>query len=260
MSTEVVKLQENVIAKITTLSKDGGLILPSDYSAENAIRGAWLILQENEKAKACTDASIANALFEMSIKGLSVVKNQGYFIPYGNRLTFQESYMGTIMRAKRDANVKEVQANIIYAKDVFEFGYDIETGHRKITKHETAWENISQANIKGAYAIITFNDGTRFVEIMTFDQIQKSWNQGVSKGNSPAHKNFPEEMCKKTVIGRALKIANGSSDDASFFADQTKTEIAKEEIHQEIEETANTELLEMIQDAEVVEESLNVPF
>ena len=52
--------------------------------------------------------------------------------------------------------------------------------------------------------------------------------QGATKGGSPAHKNFGDEMAKKTVIGRACKILIGMSDDSALFdePDETETDIA----------------------------------
>ena len=49
--------------------------------------------------------------------------------------------------------------------------------------------------------------------IMTMEQIQKAWNQGATKGNSPAHKNFTDEMAKKSVINRCCKNFVNSAKD-----------------------------------------------
>ena len=52
---------------------------------------------------------------------------------------------------------------------------------------------------------------------MSISQIKSAWGQGATKGSSPAHKNFTDEMAKKTVIGRACKMIINSSDDAYLF-------------------------------------------
>jgi recombination protein RecT len=154
----------------------------------------------------------------MVLQGLSVHKKQGYFLVYGNQLSFQRSYFGTVALAKRTGEIKkEPVANIIYEGDEFVYTIDPVTGLKSIVKHDQKIENINSAKIKAAYCILQKEDGTRELEIMTIDQIRKAWAQGATKGNSPAHQNFTDEMCKKTVIGRACKMIINSSDDAWLY-------------------------------------------
>jgi len=220
-------IAENVLAKVSSYQNDGSLTLPSNYSVENHLKSAWLILQStkdrnnNPALDVCTKDSIANALLDMVLQGLAVSKNQGYFIVYGNKLEFQRSYFGTVALAKRTGGItKEPVANVIYEGD--EFIYEIlpETAQIKIIKHDQKIENIDNSKIKAAYALIKLADGTSQIALMSMQQIRAAWNQGATKGQSPAHKNFPDEMAKKTVIGRACKMIINSSDDAWLYADK----------------------------------------
>lgn len=262
-TTTIKKFDENtvdgVLSRISSFTNAGDLKLPENYSVENAVRSAWLVLQEtkdrNEKPalEVCTRESIATALLEMVIKGLSVVKKQGYFIVYGNKLVFEESYIGTIAIAKTQANVKEVNANVIYKGDEFEFQIDTETGRKKITKHIQKLENIHSDNLVGAYAIVNFNDNTSDVEVMNMAQIRQSWMQGASKGNSPAHRNFPDQMAMKTVINRSLKVKIGSSDDSELMKDNP----VQASVSQEIAQKANKKELPKAEPKETIQ--LDVP-
>lgn len=216
---------DQVLEKVNRFTEDGGLVLPKNYSVSNNLKSAWLILQDtqdrsdNPVLKVCTKASIANALFDMVLQGMSVSKNQGYFIPYGDKLEFQRSYFGTVALAKRVRGgiTTEPVANVIYEGDEFVYTIDPNSGLIKVIKHDQKLENIDDTKIKAAYAIATYADGKTQTTIMTIDQIRKAWNQGATKGQSPAHKNFPAEMCKKTVIGRACKMVINSSDDAWLY-------------------------------------------
>lgn len=225
-NNQIVKYEnvsDQVLAKIKSF-QEVGLQLPANYAVDNAMKAAWLILQEtedknhNKALEVCTKESIANSLLDMVLQGLSVHKKQGYFLVYGNQLSFQRSYFGTVALAKRTGEIKkEPVANIIYEGDEFVYTIDPETGLKSIIKHEQKIENINSAKIKAAYCILQKEDGTRELEIMTLDQIRKAWAQGATKGNSPAHQNFTDEMCKKTVIGRACKMIINSSDDAWLY-------------------------------------------
>lgn len=234
-------VSEQVLSRIEQFQKDGSMILPKNYSVENHMKSAWLALQEvedKEHHKAlqiCTKESIANSLLDMVLQGLSVSKNQGYFIVYGNKLVFKRSYFGTIALAKRAGGiVSEPVANVIYDGDDFQYEIDPKTAKVAIVKHSQKLENIDNSKIKGAYALVTLADGTTQVTIMSMQQIRAAWGQGATKGNSPAHKNFAEEMAKKTVIGRACKTIINSSDDAWLYdgkeddADSDKASIQRD--------------------------------
>lgn len=209
-------ISDNVLARVTELEQAGELVLPTGYTAGNALKMAWLNLQNvkdrnNRPAlEVCKQASICNALLEMVIKGLSVAKKQCYFIVAGDQLTCWEDYRGKLMRAKRDTEVADVNAQVVYKDDNFVYTVD-ERGRYQLVKHETKLENINLSAIVGAYAVVITKDGDRWIEVMTMDQIRKSWQQGAAKGNSGAHNNFTDQMCKKTVISRACKIALGAA-------------------------------------------------
>lgn len=224
-TTQEKNITEDVLARVTSLRQKGELQLPSGYSAENALKSAYLILSEtvdkdkNPVLQSCSKPSIANALLDMCIQGLSPAKKQCYFIPYGGKLQLSRSYLGTVAIAKRLKGVKNVVANCIYDGDEFEYKLDLNTGLKVITKHEQKFENIDPAKIKGAYAIVIMEDGQNHVEIMNIGQIKKAWNQGASKGNSGAHQNFTDEMAKKTVINRACKMYVNTSDDSDLLVE-----------------------------------------
>jgi len=265
MSTEVAPQQQQAVKKFAEGTVDsilkrvndfqsaGELVLPPNYIPENAVRSAWLVLQQtvdmNKKPAldVCTMESIANAFLEMVTQGLSVVKKQCYFVVYGNKLELEESYIGKIAIAKRSANVKEVNAVTVYKKDVFEYAVDHTTGRKHVNKHQQSLENVVPEEIVGAYAIVTYNDDTTDSEIMSLSQIHKAWAQGGSKGQSPAHKNFPDQMCEKTVIGRALKIESGSSDDSALITN----DVQAANVHNIIDQKANRKEL-VFEEAQVV--------
>lgn len=229
-------ISEQVLSRIEQFQKDGSMVLPKNYSVENHMKSAWLVLQAtqdrtgNAALTVCTKESVANALLDMVLQGLSVSKRQGYFIVYGNRLEFLRSYFGTIALAKRAGGIiGEPVANVIYEGDDFVYAIDPKTARISIVKHEQKIDNIDNAKIKGAYALVTYPDGSTQTTIMSMAQIRTAWGQGATKGNSPAHKNFSEEMAKKTVIGRACKAVINSSSDAWLYdgkGDETDTDNA----------------------------------
>lgn len=258
MANELALIKKDVVdvvgKKVQEFVSRGELHLPPNYSVENAMKSAWLILQNTfDKDKrpvlqACTRDSIANALLDMAVQGLNPAKKQGYFIAYGHQLVFQRSYFGTMAVTKRVAGAKEIFAEVVYKGDEFE--YEIRNGNKIITKHVQKIENVDPNNIVAAYCTIIFNDDRQFTDIMTWAEIQKAWSK--SKMNSDkegsTHKEFPQEMARKTVINRACKRYLNSSDDGSLLMQHVNRadEIAAEaEVEAEIEENANQELIDV---------------
>ncbi|MEG0133078.1 MAG: RecT family recombinase [Clostridium sp.] len=262
---KAVSVQEKSIAdtvqnRVKELESAGDMTLPKNYSYSNALKSAQLILAETvDKDKkpvlqSCSKESIINALFDMTIQGLSPAKKQCYFVPYGGKLQLQRSYMGTVAATKRLKGVKNVIANIIYEGDEFAYRLDLETGEKKITKHEQSFENIDNTKIKGAYAIVvTKDDIPNHVEVMNINQIKMAWSK--SKTGGQVHKDFAEEMAKKTVVSRACKMFINTSDDSDLliesinntkeYREEDIIENVQAEVKEEIKENANKETLDI---------------
>ena len=253
-----------VLDRINTFKNSGDLKFPKDYSPENAVRAAWLIVQETKDRNGrlaldvCSSESICNAMLKMVVWGLSPLKKQCDFIVYGNKLSCDPEYTGNIALAKRYGNLKTIKANVILEGD--EFKYEInETGRRKLIKHTQNLESLGDMKIKGAYAVYELNDGTLDMEVMNMKQIQAAWNQGASKGGSPAHKNFPDQMSIKTVISRACKLLIRSSDDSVLYGDETddiKEDSVTATAKHTIRENANK--MEVSMNDEPIQEAIEV--
>lgn len=249
----IQKLQQH----IDKLSQEG-LVIPPDYNVSNALIQAKLQLLDLRDDKGvlvieqCTTSSVFNALLKMVLSGFNVAKKHCAFVKYGNQLVCQPEYFGNLMLAKRDAGVKEVNGHCVYQGDEFVYEVDTITGRKRLIKHIPSLENQDIKKIKGAYAIVTYNDGTSKMEVMTIDQIRESWGMGRADGKSKAHTNFTDQQCIKTVMNRAVKIDINSSDDSEVLGairddDDNKTALAEQARTQIIAEGKKKEI-----DAETV--------
>jgi recombination protein RecT len=251
-----------VANKVRQFQEKGELSFPANYSPENAMKSAWLVLQDtldkNKKPvlEVCDRNSIANSLLNMVVQGLTPQKNQGYFIPYGRQLTFQRSYFGTQTVLKRVTGAEDIFAQPVYEGDDLE--YEIVRGNKQITKHKQSLSNVDKSKIVAAYATIIFPDDRQdYTELMTMDQIKQAWKQSpmYKENGSGTHQKFTDEMAKKTVINRACKNYINSSDDSSLVLDhfkQTDEMVTEAEAEAEIQQNANSEYIDV--DAEEVPE------
>lgn len=268
MKNEIKKIEEKQITdivfnKVVALQAKGAIDFPNNYSVGNALKSAYLILQEaktREKKpvlQVCTQESIANALLDMVVQGLNPTKQQCYFIPYGNQLTLSRSYLGTIALTKRLKGVKDVVAYPIYKNDKLDIGFDILTGKTKINEFKPALDHKAQ-DLIGALGIVVGENEILYLEYMNMEQIRNAWNQGTMKGNSPAHKNFPDQMAIKTVINRVCKKYVNAADDSDKIADLiSKTaEEVDNELEIEMAENANAKELPLDEIEEVEYEEI----
>jgi recombination protein RecT len=271
---KVEKNEKNIVEKVEDrvkqLQESNAIHFPAHYSPENALKSAWLILQETKTGKNagyqpvlsyCSKTSIANALLDMVVQGLNPQKKQGYFLNYGKTLVFQRSYFGTMAVTKNAAGAKSIDATVIYEGDKVD--YDIINGRITNLNHKQEFGNLDK-EILGAYCTITFGEGEVYIELMTIKEIRTAWSksQSWSKGQekeseNSVHGQFTQEMAKKTVINRACKKFLNSSNDASVLMQTISHD--EDEVQQEIEENANDETLDMeyeevIEDPQQIEE------
>lgn len=246
-----------------TKKQEYGLSFPPNYNVTNALNSAYLILQEttdksnNCVLKSCSKQSIASTLMDMTVQALNPMKKQCYFVAMGGKLKLMRSYQGTMSVAKR-CGVKTVNAEVIYDGDTFK--YHIENGVKYIDEHTQDFMNIDTDKIKGAYAVLTLEDGSTYTEIMNIKQIKKAWSKGYGyKEGAGVHGDFGDQMAKKTVIARACKNIINSSDDANLqeaFDNTSENEEINpvvEDTHHIIDMEANTEEFVVPEEPEVVQ-------
>lgn len=239
-----------------------GLTFPKDYNYSNELMGAYLILKETQDAnkkpvlESCSQVSIANTLMDMVTLGVSMQKKQCYPVAYGGKLQCQISVYGNTCIARR-YGLKTIDAMCIYDGDTFT--YHIENARIVIDEHKQDFLHINKDKIIGAYAIVTMDDGSQYVELMNMDMIKQAWKQGYGykENGSGTHQKFTDQMAMKTVKNRALKYiirtygTQAVSDAYDNFEETETDDRVVMDVQHDISENANSE--DFIVDAEVVE-------
>jgi recombination protein RecT len=263
---KVPALEKSVVdivsEKVSEFLKSGQLDLPKNYSVDNALKSAYLVLntvQDKDKnlvmldgklTGICTKASIANAVLDMVVQGLNPGKKQCYFIVYGKTLSCQRSYFGSMAVAEMvNPAIKDWGYNVVYEGDKFKYG--IHNGKAAVIEHAQELENIDKLKIIAAYAMAIDKDGNPIkTEIMTIEEIHQAWSmskmkpineKGEVKPES-THGKFARDMALKTVINKTAKfIINASSDNALLLERINRAEELADSVavQTEIEDKAN---------------------
>ena len=257
MTMDLMKIGNDITSEL----KQSSVVTPQNYSLSNALKSAYLILQEtvdrNKKPalEVCTPGSIHNALLNMACQGLNPAKDQCYFVVYGQQLQCIRSYMGAQMTAKIvNPSIKDIRAQVVHEGDTVEV--DVVNGRNIIKKHTPKSMFASKADIIGAYALAVGHDEKIIdIDIMSMDDIKSSWRQskvnpvaesGAVNQNS-THGKFTAEMAKRTVINRLCKRIINTSDDTELLNSviATDDEIKAADVVQlEINEKANRKVLD----------------
>lgn len=257
----LAEVKTQIFDKVTSMvqgyARSGEICLPENYSVGNAMKMAFLELQNvkdrnsRPALEVCTKPSIINALQNMVYQGLNPAKNQCYFIVYGDQLVLQRSYFGSISTAKMvDPSITDICYDVVYQGDVFE--YEKKRGKTIIIAHKQKLENVDKENIVAAYCSI-FRGDSEDTTIMTMKEIMSAWkmskmgvvlDSGKLKANS-THDKFTADMAIKTVVNKACKYVINSSNDSTLMtrtAQSTYDDTTSEEeiVENEIKDNANT--------------------
>ena len=204
-----------VINQFADLVSKGQLVFPENYNYVNSIKYAALVISQTKGLSDCTKPSVVQALSDMALQGLDVQRKQGYFIKYANELKFFRSYFGDVAAAMQTKLIKDVKAVVVYDGDEFETG--IENDEEVVIHHKTSFKNRDNPII-GAYAVAILPEGAKRYCVMTKKEIDKNWAKSTNKENS-VQKDFPQEMAKRTVIRRLVKLLFNSANTSENFTD-----------------------------------------
>ncbi len=211
-------IADSVANRVRELSTQEDLALPKGYDYVNALKSAELRIVgiKNRDGKTaldfCTKKSIAQALLDMVLLGLSPERTQCYFVPYGNELTLIPSYFGKVASLKRSVpEVDKIVCDIAHEGDKVRW-VRTANGVRYAECIETDPMTNHDKPISMGFCNIYSKTGELLGNaIMTYKEIETCWKHNTGYGKTSTHKEFPEEMAKKVLIGRACKFLKNTS-------------------------------------------------
>ena len=230
---EIIVKDENQLSQVNEVAimqvatdyiKD--IQVPANYDANNAVKNFCLSLttlqdrKGNRALDVCTPQSIISSMQKMISLGLNPSKKQGYLIVRGNTLCLDNGAFGSV-KIMKDVTGFEMFSECIYEGD------KVKITRRKdgsqVIEVQTNWNNVQSGKIIGAYAVVSDKRTGRVInsDIMTMQEIRQSWAKSATR-DLTTHKEFPHEMCRKTVESRLAKRFVNTSDDTRKYEDLEK--------------------------------------
>lgn len=196
------------------------MALPKHMDAGRLLRITMTELTANPRLRECTKASLIGSLLQCAQLGLEPGDKRGlaYLIPYRNKkentleCQLQIGYRGMIDLCYRSNKIGYIFTSCVYEKDEFEYQYGSNAG----LKHKPV-ETADRGDFKGAYCIVTFSDGNKYIEFMPAYKIEAIKMTSIAKlpdwkkGSCPWAMHF-DEMAAKTVLRHSFKWLPSSVD------------------------------------------------
>lgn len=202
-----------IVAKIDSKKTQFSELLQNSLSTDRFTQTAKTALQKNPGLLNCTPQSIVNSILLGAELGLLIntPHQHAALIPYKTECTLQPMYKGLVLLAVRAGGIKRITAEVVYENDTI----DVDLGMNRNITHKPAMTGARlDDKIIGTYAVYVLPDGEKDFCWMTRADIE------AVRGSSRAEKDGKPgpwttafaEMCKKTVVKRALKLIPNSDD------------------------------------------------
>lgn len=193
------------------------MALPKHVDVGRMIRICVTTLQRNPDLLACTQESVLGCLFQCAQLGLEPdgLLGHAYLIPFrdnkNNRTicTLIVGYKGLLKLARQSNEIQSISARVVYSKDEFEYEFGLED---KLVHKPTHDEDPGELTY--AYAIFRYKGGGYHFDVMNRVEIEAIRKRSKTGNNGPWVTDY-DEMCKKTVLRRASKMAPASIEDLS---------------------------------------------
>jgi len=182
-------------------------ILPTHIDVKKISEMAATEVANNPYLLSLDRGSLLSSVVQAAKLGLEIGNGLGhaYLVPFGNKCQLIVGYRGMLELARRSKQIKQLTANVVREKDLFEYEYGFETKLKHIKTLKGPGEVIC------AYSGIVTTDGGRYLEVMSLEEIRKIQLFSESKRKNVTYKNpwrdYFDQMAIKTVIRRQLKFA-----------------------------------------------------
>lgn len=138
------------------------------------------------------------------------------YVPFKGKAQFIPMYQGIITLAYNSGHVRSINTGVVKEGDMFQY----EKGSDPFLKHI---EGEDRGELTHAWAVIKMQQGDPIIEVMARhgrDSLDNIMNRsaGVRSGRQTPWDTDLEEMCRKTVVKRALKGIPKSVNLASAIA------------------------------------------
>jgi len=180
-------------------------VKPRNLSTERFIKIVARAVYTNPALAVCNFRSIFMAALQSAELGLEPggVLGHAALVPYKGKAVFQIMYKGLLVLAHATGQFKMIDTCEVYENDKFKYHLDFEPTFIHIPADG------ERGKVIGYYAFFVLAGGGKKFIYMTREAVDawaKRYSKAYDKTDSP-WQNFFDEMAKKTVLRKVLKMA-----------------------------------------------------
>lgn len=194
--------------------------LPNHISVEKFTRVAQTAIQNNPDLIEADRRSLFGAIVRLAQDGLLPDGREAALVIFNTKnkaggwekkVQAMPMIAGILRKVRQSGDVAKVSAQVVHEFDefVWHLGFDEDVTHVPPAL------NKPRGKVIGAYATAVLKDGSRLLEVMTLEEIEKVRNVSRSKDKGPWVDWF-SEMARKTVMRRLSKRLPMSTDVEDF--------------------------------------------
>ncbi|MET0439161.1 MAG: recombinase RecT [Devosia sp.] len=211
MATQLAERRENPLTVIRqnlqAMAPEFKAALPAHVSVEKFTRVAQTAIQNNPDLAQVDRRSLFGAIVRLAQDGLLPDGREAAIVKFGDKAQAMPMIAGILKKIRQSGEVAYVSAQVVYEKDhfVWKLGFEEDVEHTPPSLEQSRGKAI------GAYATAVLKDGSRLLEVMSLEEIEKVRAVSRSKGAGP-WVQWWGEMARKTVMRRLSKRLPMSSD------------------------------------------------
>lgn len=174
-------------------------------------------IQNNPDLAGADRSSLFGSIVRLAQDGLLPDGREAAIVMFGQKAQAMPMIAGILKKLRQSGEIAKVSAQVVYEADefVWHLGFDEGVTHNPPALNEPRGKAI------GAYATAVLKDGSRLLEVMSLEEIEKVRSVSRAKGNGP-WVTWWGEMARKTVLRRLSKRLPMSTDlEDAFERDET---------------------------------------
>lgn len=181
--------------------------LPKHITVEKFTRVAMTAIQNTPALAKADRASLFGAVVRLAQDGLLPDGREAAIVMFGDKAQAMPMIAGVLKKIRQSGDVAKVSAQVVYENDefVWHLGFDENVTHNPPALDKPRGKAI------GAYATAVLKDGSRLLEVMSLEEIEKVRAVSRSGKNGP-WVQWWGEMARKTVMRRLSKRLPMSTD------------------------------------------------
>lgn len=212
---------------LTAMQPEFKAALPAHVPVEKFSRVAMTAIQSNPDLIEADRRSLFGACVKLAQDGLLPDGREAALVIFNTkakgggwekRVQAMPMIAGVLKKIRQSGEVAKVSAQVVYENDLFTVRY----GFDEDVEHSPPPLNQSRGKPIGAYATAVLKDGSRLLEVMSLEEIEKVRAVSRAKESGP-WVAWWSEMARKTVMRRLAKRLPMSTDleEQVFARDET---------------------------------------